>query len=59
MGKTVVVNCKLVARREILSHAQSGRRTSPGESRVEPGKLDRKTMEVIALAVSATNNCDY
>jgi len=24
-----------------------------------PGKLDRKTKEVIALAVSATNNCEY
>ncbi len=24
-----------------------------------PGKLDRKTKEVIALAVSATNGCDY
>lgn len=24
-----------------------------------PGKLDRKTKEVIALAVSATNNCAY
>ncbi|MFQ5745259.1 MAG: carboxymuconolactone decarboxylase family protein [Acidobacteriota bacterium] len=24
-----------------------------------PGKLDRKTKEVIALAVSATNNCHY
>ncbi len=26
---------------------------------VEPGKLDRKTKEVIAVAVSATNNCEY
>ena len=26
---------------------------------VAPGKLDRKTREVIALAVSATNNCEY
>ncbi len=26
---------------------------------VSPGKLDRKTKEVIALAVSATNNCEY
>lgn len=26
---------------------------------VEPGKLDRKTKEVIALAVSATNSCEY
>ena len=24
-----------------------------------PGRLDRKTKEVIALAVSATNNCGY
>lgn len=24
-----------------------------------PGKLDRRTKEVIALAVSATNNCHY
>lgn len=24
-----------------------------------PGKLDRKTKEVIALAVSATNNCEF
>lgn len=24
-----------------------------------PGKLDRKTKEMIALAVSATNNCHY
>lgn len=24
-----------------------------------PGKLDRKTKEIIALAVSATNNCTY
>jgi AhpD family alkylhydroperoxidase len=24
-----------------------------------PGKLDRKTKEAIALAVSATNNCEY
>ena len=24
-----------------------------------PGKLDRKTKEVVALAVSATNNCEY
>lgn len=24
-----------------------------------PGKLDRTTKEVIALAVSATNNCEY
>lgn len=24
-----------------------------------PGKLDRKTKEIIAVAVSATNNCEY
>jgi AhpD family alkylhydroperoxidase len=24
-----------------------------------PGKLDRKTQEAIALAVSATNSCEY
>ena len=24
-----------------------------------PGKVDRKTKEVIAVAVSATNNCEY
>ena len=24
-----------------------------------PGKLDRRTKEIIALAVSATNNCTY
>ena len=32
IAKTVVVKRHLVARREILSHAQPGRRTSPGES---------------------------
>ncbi len=26
---------------------------------MRPGKLDRVTKEVIAVAVSATNNCDY
>ena len=26
---------------------------------MRPGKLDRTTKEVIAVAVSATNNCDY
>ena len=26
---------------------------------VEPGELDRLTKEIIAVAVSATNNCDY
>lgn len=26
---------------------------------VSPGKLDRTTKEVIALAVSTTNNCEY
>ncbi len=26
---------------------------------VEPGKLDRLTKEIIAVAVSAVNGCDY
>lgn len=26
---------------------------------VEPGKLDRLTKEIIAVAVSAVNSCDY
>jgi len=26
---------------------------------IEPGKLDRLTKEIIALAVSAVNGCDY
>ena len=26
---------------------------------MKPGKLDRTTKEIIAVAVSATNNCDY
>ena len=34
IAKTVVVKRDLVARREILRHAQPGRRISPGESRI-------------------------
>jgi len=26
---------------------------------IEPGKLDRLTKEIIAVAVSAVNGCDY
>ena len=33
-GKAVVAKQKLIARRTILSHAQPGRRISPGEFRI-------------------------
>ncbi len=36
IAKTEVVKRDLVARREILRHAQPGRRISPGESRLSP-----------------------
>ncbi len=40
IAKTVVVKRDLVARREILRHAQPGRRISPGESRLDRSFLN-------------------
>lgn len=44
-----------------MAHHPAYLETSWGRVRaiMGPGKLDRRTKEIIALAVSATNNCTY
>ena len=54
IGKAVVAKRKLVARQAILSHAQLGRRTSPGESRYKLITA-AKSYELLTFIYAAPN----